>query len=70
MKSQQNRIELVTRPAIGQRQAEKALLDGTLFKPSEALAINLIDEVGEDAEDTLAKCRTHLARLGNNRSDY
>jgi len=53
---------------IGQRQAEKALLDGTLFKPSEALAINLIDEVGEDAEDTLAKCRTHLARLGNNRA--
>ena len=50
------------------RQGEIALLDGTLFKPEQALAIGLLDELGTDSDDTLDKCRKKLAQLGKNRS--
>jgi len=53
---------------IGQRQAEIALLDGTLFRPAQALEVGLLDELGNDSEETMDKCRKKLEQLGKNRS--
>jgi len=36
---------------LGHRRAELALLQGTLFRPDEALAVGLVDELVEDTDD-------------------
>jgi 3,2-trans-enoyl-CoA isomerase len=35
---------------IGNRESEKALQLGKMYKPEEALAVNLVDEIVEPAE--------------------
>ena len=46
---------------IGAREAEKALQLGTLYKPKEALAVNLVDEVVEPAE-LLSKAQDQIQK--------
>ncbi|XP_031782502.1 enoyl-CoA delta isomerase 1, mitochondrial isoform X2 [Nasonia vitripennis] len=45
---------------IGYRQAELALLRGTLFKPQEALNIGLVDELASDKSDAISKCEKYI----------
>ncbi|XP_014232185.1 enoyl-CoA delta isomerase 1, mitochondrial-like [Trichogramma pretiosum] len=45
---------------IGYRQAELALMRGSLFKPDEALKIGLIDEIASDKNDALAKSQKYI----------
>lgn len=45
---------------IGYRQAELALLRGSLFTPQEALDIGLVDELASDKEDAIAKCEKYI----------
>ena len=48
---------------ITARQAEMALTLGTLFTTEEALRIGLVDDVGVDKADTIAKCTAFLTRF-------
>ncbi|XP_011499862.1 PREDICTED: enoyl-CoA delta isomerase 1, mitochondrial-like [Ceratosolen solmsi marchali] len=45
---------------IGYRQAELALLRGTLFKPQEALKVGLVDELASNKTDALTKCISYI----------
>lgn len=45
---------------LGYRQAELALLRGSLFKPEEALQINLVDELARDKADAIEKCKNYI----------
>ncbi|XP_015588532.1 enoyl-CoA delta isomerase 1, mitochondrial-like isoform X2 [Cephus cinctus] len=46
---------------IGHRNAELALLRGTLFSPQEALRIGLVDELATDKADAISKCENYIA---------
>lgn len=48
---------------IPARQAEMALTLGTLFTTEEALRIGLVDDIGVDKADAIAKCTTFLNRF-------
>ncbi|KAK2586487.1 hypothetical protein KPH14_010754 [Odynerus spinipes] len=45
---------------IGKRQAELALLRGTLFRPNEALHIGLVDELAVNKEEAIKKCQNYI----------
>lgn len=46
---------------IGYRQAELALMRGTLFTPEEALKIGLVDELATNKDDLMAKSEKYIA---------
>ncbi|XP_012283182.1 enoyl-CoA delta isomerase 1, mitochondrial-like [Orussus abietinus] len=45
---------------IGHREAELALLRGSLFPPQEALKIGLVDELASDKQDAINKCDKYI----------
>ncbi|XP_057331980.1 enoyl-CoA delta isomerase 1, mitochondrial-like [Microplitis mediator] len=45
---------------IGYRQAELALLQGTLFPPKRALEIGLVDELAADKDEAISKCQKYI----------
>lgn len=45
---------------IGRRQTELALTSGRMFTTEEASKIGLIDEIGENSEEAMIKCRAFL----------
>ncbi|KAF3422243.1 hypothetical protein E2986_05577 [Frieseomelitta varia] len=45
---------------IGYRRAEIALLKGTLFHPTEALEIGLVDELASDKANAIKKCKDYI----------
>lgn len=45
---------------LGYRQAELALLRGSMFKPEEALQIKLVDELAKDKVDAIEKCKNYI----------
>eukprot|EP00095_Tigriopus_kingsejongensis_P003818 maker-scaffold278_size225338-snap-gene-1.26 protein:Tk03818 transcript:maker-scaffold278_size225338-snap-gene-1.26-mRNA-1 annotation:"-trans-enoyl- mitochondrial" len=53
------------RASTGQRKAELALTTGTLYNPQEALELGLIDELAEDKEAALARCKVVLTEQFN-----
>lgn len=53
------------RNVIGERQAEKALIAGTMFSSEEALKIGLVDEIATDREDLMNRANKFLqSQLG------
>ncbi|EFN66810.1 3,2-trans-enoyl-CoA isomerase, mitochondrial [Camponotus floridanus] len=50
---------------LGYRQAELALLRGSLFKPEEALQIKLVDELAKDKTDAIEKCKNYILSYNN-----
>ncbi|XP_072744638.1 enoyl-CoA delta isomerase 1, mitochondrial isoform X2 [Anoplolepis gracilipes] len=50
---------------LGYRQAELALLRGSLFKPEEALQIKLVDELARDKADAIEKCKNYILSYNN-----
>ncbi|XP_029668293.1 enoyl-CoA delta isomerase 1, mitochondrial-like [Formica exsecta] len=50
---------------VGYRQTELALLRGLLFKPEEALQINLVDELAKDKADAIEKCKNYILSYNN-----
>lgn len=58
------------RNAIGERQAERALIAGTMFSSEEALKIGLVDEIAADKEDCLKKANKFLEGQLNLPSKY
>jgi len=48
---------------IGQRQSELALTSGRMFTTEEALKIGLVDEMVEDPEEAMIKCKSFLSRF-------
>ncbi|KAF7393285.1 hypothetical protein HZH66_009118 [Vespula vulgaris] len=46
---------------IGYRQAELALLRGSLFRPNEALNIGLVDELASDKAEAIQKCQKYIS---------
>lgn len=51
--------------AIGYRQAELALLRGTLFKSEKALQLGLVDELAKDKTDAIEKCKNYILFYNN-----
>ncbi|XP_072748876.1 enoyl-CoA delta isomerase 1, mitochondrial-like isoform X2 [Anoplolepis gracilipes] len=45
---------------LGDRQAELALLKGSLFTPEEALQIKLVDELATNKPDAIEKCKNYI----------
>ncbi|XP_029177739.1 enoyl-CoA delta isomerase 1, mitochondrial-like isoform X2 [Nylanderia fulva] len=45
---------------MGYRQAELALLRGSLFKPEKALQLQLVDELAKDKADAIEKCKNYI----------
>eukprot|EP00096_Caligus_rogercresseyi_P009942 TRINITY_DN3488_c0_g1_i1.p1 TRINITY_DN3488_c0_g1~~TRINITY_DN3488_c0_g1_i1.p1 ORF type:complete len:276 (+),score=61.14 TRINITY_DN3488_c0_g1_i1:71-898(+) len=56
-------MNLMYENLIGPRQAELALMLGSLYPSEEALRLGLIDEIAEDKEAAMAKCEQMLRRL-------
>ncbi|KYQ57737.1 3,2-trans-enoyl-CoA isomerase, mitochondrial [Trachymyrmex zeteki] len=50
---------------IGYRQAELALLRGTIFKPEKALQLGLVDELAKDKMDAIEKCKNYILSYDN-----
>lgn len=50
---------------IGYRQAELALLRGSLFKSEKALQIGLVDELAKDKTDAIEKCKNYILSYDN-----
>ncbi|KAH0955033.1 hypothetical protein HN011_004646 [Eciton burchellii] len=50
---------------LGNRQAENALLRGTMFKPETALQIGLVDELAKDKADAIEKCKNYILSFKN-----
>lgn len=50
---------------IGYRQAELALLKGSLFKPEKALQLGLVDELAKDKTDAIEKCKNYILSYKN-----
>ena len=48
---------------IGNRQTERALQMGTLFKPRQALAIDLVDELVTSESDLTKACEREAAQM-------
>lgn len=50
---------------LGYRQAELALLRGSLFQPMQALKIGLVDELATDKADAIEKCKNYISSYEN-----
>ncbi|XP_011644021.1 enoyl-CoA delta isomerase 1, mitochondrial-like [Pogonomyrmex barbatus] len=50
---------------MGYRQAELALLKGSLFKPEKALQLGLVDELAKDKTDAIEKCKNYILAYDN-----
>jgi len=50
---------------LGHRQAELALLKGSLFKPEKALQLGLVDELAKDKTDAIEKCKNYILSFDN-----
>ncbi|XP_071556710.1 enoyl-CoA delta isomerase 1, mitochondrial isoform X2 [Temnothorax nylanderi] len=50
---------------IGYRQAELALLRGSLFKPEKALQLGLVDELAKDKTEAIEKCKNYILFYNN-----
>ncbi|XP_012521342.1 enoyl-CoA delta isomerase 1, mitochondrial-like [Monomorium pharaonis] len=50
---------------IGYRQAELALLRGSLFKSEKALQLGLVDELAKDKTNAIEKCKNYILSYKN-----
>jgi Delta3-Delta2-enoyl-CoA isomerase len=53
----------VMRRTISNRIAENSLTEGSMFSTEEALRIGLVDELGNDKADAIAKCEIFLNKF-------
>ncbi|KAF6202894.1 hypothetical protein GE061_003301 [Apolygus lucorum] len=53
------------RNAIGEREAEKALIAGRMFSSEEALKVGLVDEIAQNKEECIQKAEAFLASQAN-----
>jgi hypothetical protein len=49
------------RNAIGERQAELALLSGKMFSVEEALKVGLVDEMARDKDDAIQRAQNFIS---------